>query len=141
MINNPTADYNFAGLGFTALSLDVRDPSHINQGAITNQSFTQQLSNISFNNSTGAISFAVAQSPELVRNIQFTGTAFTDSSGQYVVGFTGTWTGQRILLNRSAHAARREGTAHKGAAFQIQPPNNSLNVEGYWSATLGTEIQ
>ena len=75
MINNPTADYNFAGLRFTALSLDVRDPSNINQRAITNQSFTQQLSNISFDNLTGAISFAVALCPELVRDIQFTGTA------------------------------------------------------------------
>ena len=140
MINNPTADYNFAGLGFTALSLDVRDPSNINQGAITNQSFTQQLSNISFNNSTGAISFAVALSPERVRNIQFTGTAITDSSG-FVVGFTGTWTGQRIVVIRSAQAARREGTADKGAAFQIQPPINSLSVEGFWAATLGSQIQ
>jgi len=139
MINNPTADYNFAGLGFTALGLDVRDPSAINQGTITNQSFSQQLSDISFNNSTGAISFAVALSPELVRNIQFTGTAITDSSGEYVVGFAGTWTGQRIVVIRQA--AERKGAAHKEAAFPIQPPVSSLSVEGYWSAALGIQIQ
>ena len=135
MISNPSAQYNFSGAGFTALNLDIRQPPNINQGAITNQSFTQPLSDILFDNATGAISFVVAENPEDVRDITFTGNAITDAG--FAIGFTGTWKGERMPVIRTEKAAERE---REGAALPIPPPNNSLTVEGNWSATLANQI-
>jgi hypothetical protein len=136
MTNNPTAQYYFAGLGFTMLGLDVRNSPNISFGSLTNQSFTQSLGDISFESATGTISFTVAASPEQVRDIVFTGNAITDSSG-FVVGFSGTWKGERVIVVKAARAQ----SPRKQANLFVPPPISSLTVEGYWSAALANQIQ
>ena len=127
MTTNPDTSYYFAGLGFTVLNLDI---GRINQGSLANQSFTQPLSDISFDNATGAISFAVAESPELVRDIQFTGNAITDSS-ESAIGFAGTWKGERVIIIRTA-----AGAEHTNHPRMEEAPPTSLAVQGYWSAVV-----
>jgi hypothetical protein len=131
MTNNPTAQYYFSGVGFTMLDLDVRDYPNVSLGSITNQSLTQSLRDISFNNATGTISFAVAESPERVRNIVFTGSAIPDGSG-FAIGFTGTWEGERVLVF---------GPENEEPALPGTPPVRGLTVQGYWSAALANQIQ
>lgn len=116
------------------LNLDV---GAINRGSLANQSFTQPLSDISFDNATGAISFAVAESPELVRDIQFTGNAITDGSG-LAIGFAGTWKGERVIVVRTAAGAEHTNRPGKEEALPGPPPT-SLAVQGYWSAVRQPE--
>lgn len=129
MITNPDTSYYFAGLGFTVLNLSIGDR---NAGSLVNQSLTQNLSDISFDNATGAISFAVAESPELVRDIQFTGNAITDDSGS-AIGFAGTWKGERVTIIRSATGAEHANGPRQEEALP-GPLTPGLAVQGYWSA-------
>jgi hypothetical protein len=146
MINNPTAQYYFAGLGFTMLDLDIRDGPLISIGSITNQSLTQPLRDISFNGATGTISFAVAESPEQVRDILFTGNAITDGTG-FVTGFTGTWEGERVIVIRTQNTAEAvlavsaaQTSGREEAALPGRPPSG-LAVQGSWVAILAPQIQ
>jgi hypothetical protein len=127
-MSNPTNWYYFAGLGFTAFYLDIPGPGNINQGSLSNQSFTQPCSDISYDSATGQISFAVAESPELVRDILFTGNVISDGTGSDA-GFSGTWKGDRVIVIRN-----------EGTALPVQPPP-SLTVEGYWAAVLNPKGQ
>lgn len=126
---NAFANYYFAGLGFTQLDVDT---GTIKSGTLLNQTFSQLLTNVSYDNTTGKISFGVAESPTNVRGISFAGNAMTDASGTTVVGFSGTWTGERAVVVKgpeAAHAAKHAPAAGPGVP-------NGLTVQGYWSAAI-----
>ena len=92
-MSNPDNNFDFAGAGFVLLSLDIGTTS---SGSLTDGSGFQPLSNITFDGTTGATSFAVAESPTIgVRNIKFSGNVINDGSGN-AIGFTGTWQGIRV---------------------------------------------
>jgi hypothetical protein len=127
---NAFASYYFAGLGFTQLNVDT---GTIKSGTLLDQTFSQLLTNISYDNTTGKISFAVAESPINIRAISFVGNAITDASGTTVVGFSGTWTGERVVVVKGAEAA--QGAKRAPTVVPGGPPSG-LNVEGYWSAAI-----
>jgi hypothetical protein len=52
--------FDFAGAGFILLNLDI---GTISAGSLSDASGSQPLSNITFNSTTGATSFHVAESP------------------------------------------------------------------------------
>jgi hypothetical protein len=127
-MSNPTGTYYFAGLGFSAFSLDIPGPPFINHGSLSDQSFTQPCDDVSYDSATGQLSFVVAESPELVRDILFTGNVIIDGSGN-AVGFSGTWKGDRVIVIKT-----------EGAALPLQPPPSDLTVEGYWAAVSSPQI-
>jgi len=127
---NAFSNYYFAGLGFTQLNVDT---GTIKSGTLLNQTFSQLLSNITYDNTTGKISFGVAESPINIRAISCTGNAMTDPSGTTVVGFSGTWTGERVIVVKGAEAAH---AAKQALAGGPGGPVSGLNVSGYWSAAI-----
>jgi hypothetical protein len=120
--------FYFAGLGFTTLQLFLPAPGGIGASAyLSNQSFSQHGSDISYDSATGQLSFAVAENPGLVRDILFTGHVITDGSG--AVGFSGTWTGRLVTVTRTEEAAR-----------PVRPPPGVLPAEGLWAAVLEPQM-
>jgi hypothetical protein len=115
--------FYFAGLGFTTLDVNIVSGG-ISSGQLSNQSYSQPCSDISYDSTTGQVGFAVAESQQLVRNILFTGNVINDGSGN-PVGLSGTWKGDRVIVIRT-----------EGAALPVQPPPSTLTVEGYWAAVL-----
>jgi hypothetical protein len=116
-MTNVSGSFYFAGLGFTTLDVNLVTGG-ISNGQLSNQSFSQPCSDISYDSATGQVSFAVAESQELVRNILFTGNVIND--GGEPVGLSGTWKGDRVIVIRT------EGPA--------------LTVEGYWAAVLQPQL-
>jgi hypothetical protein len=92
------------------------------------------LADISYDNATGKISFAVPDSQEQIRDITFTGNVINDDTG-LSVGISGTWTCERVPVIRTAHDVERSKSVHKEPAFGA-PPGSSSTVQGYWSAVL-----
>ena len=133
---NSLADkYAFSGVGFTDLfTTGTGSSGSVSNQSITqpgNTSFSQPLSNLTFDSATGAISFSVPESPANIRNVSFVGTVTNAVSG-ILTGMTGTWTGESVLVveesERTTEQSRRVnrppiGTATKGiwvAAFTGQ---------------------
>jgi hypothetical protein len=134
---NAFANYSFAGLGFSELDVDTASTLG---NVLLNQTQTvrQQLTNLSYDNTTGKISFGIAESPENILGVSFAGNAITDASGNTVVGFSGTWTGQRAVVIEGAAQPAKSAPSQETAA-QISPgPANGLTVQGYWSAVIMT---
>lgn len=132
---NAFANYSFAGLGFSELDVDTASTLGnvlLNQS----QSVRQPLTNMSYDNTTGKISFVVAESPENIRGISFAGNAITDASGNTVVGFSGTWTGERVVVVEEAVQTAKSAPIQKSAPHVSAVPPNALTVKGYWSAVI-----
>jgi hypothetical protein len=111
--------YDFAGVGFTLLDLDT---GKISGGSLSDGTEFRPLSDVTFNNATGVISFRVAKSRTVgVQNISFTGNVIDDSSGN-AIGFTGAWKGERIPIVTAP------------AAAAIVAPVDV--VEGLWAAVV-----
>ena len=134
-MSNPDNTFDFAGAGFILLGLDV---GTISSGTLSDGSSSQQLSNITFNDATGAISFDVAESPTIrVRNIKFSGKVIDDDSGN-AIGFTGTWQGVRVPIIREESAtatAQSAPTKPKEPALGVVPPP-IFDVGGSWAAVV-----
>jgi hypothetical protein len=97
------------------------DTGKISGGSLSDGTELQPLSDVTFNNATGVISFRVAKSRTGgVQNISFTGNVIDDSSGN-PIGFTGAWKGERIPIVAAPVAA-------------IVPPVDV--VEGLWAAVV-----
>lgn len=123
-MSNPDNNFDFAGAGFILLSLDI---GTISSGSLSDASGSQPLSNITFNSTTGATSFHVAESPTTgVRNINFSGNVINDGSGN-AIGFTGTWEGTRLPIIR-------ESDARSAPAIGVIP--TPFEVEGLWAAVI-----
>ena len=133
-MSNPDNNFDFAGAGFTLLSLDIGTTS---SGSLTDGSGFQPLSNITFNDRTGAVSFGVAESPTIsVRNIKFGGNVISDGSGN-AIGFTGTWQGLRVpvIVEESATADAQSAPAKREEpALGVVPP--FFNAQGLWAAVV-----
>jgi hypothetical protein len=134
-MSNPDNNFDFAGAGFILLSLDIGTTS---SGSLTDGSGFQPLSNITFDGTTGAISFAVAESPTIgVRNIKFSGNVINDGSGN-AIGFTGTWQGLRVpvIVEESATADAQSAPAKREEpAIGVAPPV-FFDVQGLWAAVV-----
>jgi hypothetical protein len=134
-MSNPDNNFDFAGAGFILLSLDIGTTS---SGSLTDGSGFQPLSNITFDGTTGAVSFAVAESPTIgVRNIKFSGNVIDDGSGN-AIGFTGTWQGVRVpvIIEESATAAAQSAPAKpEKPALRVFPPP-IFDVGGSWAAVV-----
>jgi hypothetical protein len=123
-MSNPDNNFDFAGAGFILLSLDI---GTISSGSLSDASGSQPLSNITFNSTTGATSFHVAESPTTgVRNINFSGNVINDDSGN-AIGFTGTWEGTRLPIIR-------ESDARSAPAIGVIP--TPFEVKGLWAAVI-----
>jgi hypothetical protein len=137
-MNNPDGNFDFAGIGFTLLSLDV---GTISDGTLLGGSLSQPLGSVTFDNATGAISFSAAKSPAGVEDIAFAGNAIADDSGN-VIGFTGTWQGVRVpiiveeLATVAAHRGRVE--REKPALGITRPP--FFDASGSWAAVADHAI-
>jgi hypothetical protein len=133
-MSNPDNSFYFAGVGFTQLNLTI---GTTNYGTLSDGSNSQLLSNITFDDATGAVSFDVGESPTNVRSITFSGNVINDDSG-YAIGFTGTWQGVRmpIIMEESAAAAAKSGPAiREEPALGIFPPP-IYDVGGSWAAVV-----
>jgi hypothetical protein len=120
MTNPINNRYDFAGVGFTLLDLDT---GKISGGSLSDGTEFQPLSDVTFDNATGVISFRVAKSRIVgVHNISFTGNVIDDSAGN-AIGFTGAWKGERIPI-----------IAAPAAAAGVPPPVDV--VEGFWAAVV-----
>jgi hypothetical protein len=118
MTNPIDNQFDFAGVGFTVLDLDT---GKIAGGSILDGTEFQPLTEVTFNDATGVVSFRVATSRTVgVRNISFTGNVIDDSAGN-AIGFTGTWKGERIPVIAEPTAA-------------VTPPPDV--VEGLWAAVV-----
>ena len=124
-MSNPDNNFDFAGAGFILLNLGHRD----DQFRVSGQaSGSQPLSNITFNSTTGATSFHVAESPTTgVRNINFSGNVINDNSGN-AIGFTGTWEGTRLPI-----IPKSDARVHPTAIGVIPTP---FEVKGLWAAVI-----
>lgn len=134
-MSNANNNFDFAGAGFILLSLDVGTTS---VGTLSDGSSSQPLSNITFDDATGAISFHVAESPTIrVQNIRFSGNVINDDSGN-AIGFTGTWQGVQmpVIIEESATAAAQSAPAkRKEPALGVFPPP-IFDVGGFWAAVI-----
>jgi hypothetical protein len=134
-MSNPDNNFDFAGAGFILLSLDVGTTS---VGELSDGSSSQPLSNITFDDATGAISFDVDESPTIgVRNITFSGNVISDDSGN-AIGFTGTWQGFRapVIFEESATASAQSAPAKREEPARGRFPRPIFDVEGSWAAVI-----
>jgi hypothetical protein len=128
---NPSGDYSFAGLGFTALRFNPDGSQWIGYlyfpdgGAQTGGN--EPISNATYTDATGVVTFSAGTSPEFIRDLNFTGNVILDPSGN-VTAIAGTWTGRAFvfpILGKAAPAA-------EPATQKV--PQYTVPVSGAWAA-------
>ena len=133
-MSNPTGDYGFAGLGFTALRLLQEDGSKwIGYLYYGGEGSTVTISGATYTDATGVVTFGAGASPAGIRELNFTGNVILDMSAN-VTAIAGTWTG-RAFINAPVAAdlaapapAPAEPAIHK--IGQIIP----ILAHGAWTA-------
>lgn len=132
-MSNPSGDYTFAGLGFTGLRFDL-DGSQYGGGLYYGEGSTIPISDATYTDTTGVITFGAAGSPAGVSDLNFTGNIILDLNGD-VIGIAGTWTGRSFINTRVAAEPAAEATADPVAQkIGIGPINTILQAHGAWGA-------
>jgi hypothetical protein len=128
-MSNPSGDYAFAGLGFTGLRFFQDGTKYIGylyygQGAST------AISNPTYTDATGVVTFGAGESPAGVADLNFTGNIILDMSGN-VTAIAGTWTGRSFISVLPAVAA---SAAAQADIRKIGPIIPILQSHGAWAA-------
>ena len=134
-MSNPYGNYTFAGLGFASLYFPLEDTGSLSpaQGNIL-------ISNKTYTDATGVVTFSAGQSPAGVTDLNFTGNIILDLSGN-VTAIAGTWTG-RSHLNVAAKPAfpRQALTPSLRSTGLVRFPSCRLMDRGRRSAARTSTI-
>jgi hypothetical protein len=124
-MSNPTGDYTtFVGLGFTALRFLPEGGQYTGYLYYGGEGASIPISNATYTDATGGVTFEAAASPMGVGDLNFTGIIILDMNGN-VTAMTGTWTG-RYFVNAPLVAGR--------ATSEIHPIGPILHPSGGWIA-------
>ena len=125
-MSNPSGDYSFAGLGFNGLKF-FQDGNQYIGYLYYGEGSSIPVSNATYTDGTGVVTFSASESPAGVRALNFTGNIILDPTGN-VTAIAGTWTGLAFIVVLPA-AARAEPTI-----YRIPPINPIVNAHGAWTA-------
>ena len=124
-MSNPSGDYTtFVGLGFTALLVRPDGSQYIGYLYYGGEGASIPISNATYTDATGVVTFGAAASSTGVGDLNFTGNIILDMNGN-VTAMTGTWTG-RYFINAPVVVGRATPAIHS-----IGP---ILHANGGWIA-------
>jgi hypothetical protein len=135
VMSNPSGDYAFAGLGFTGLRF-FQDGSKYIGYLYYGQGSSTAISNATYTDATGAVTFSASESPAGIVDLSFTGNIILDPSGN-VIAIAGPWTGRSILKVAPVAAAPAASALAEPAAQRIGPIGPIipiLQAHGMWAA-------
>jgi len=130
-MSNPSGDYTFAGLGFTALRF-FQDGSQYIGYLYWEDGRTTAISGATYTDATGAVTFSAGDSPLGITDLNFTGNIILDMSGN-VTAIVGTWTGRSFIFAQVA-AAPAAAEPAEPAIRRIGPIIPIVQAHGMWGA-------
>jgi hypothetical protein len=125
-MSNPSGDYTFSGLGFTALRFFPDGSQYIGY-LYYGEGSALAVSGATYTDATGVVTFSAGESPAGVVDLNFTGNVILDMSGN-VNGISGAWTGRAVLANAPPAAAHAEPGIPRRPVIPI------LQANGAWAA-------
>lgn len=126
-MSNPSGDYTFAGLGFTALRF-YQDGSQYIGYLYWEGGRTTAISGATYTDATRVVTFVAGDSPAGVTDLNFIGNIILDMGGN-VTGISGTWTGRSFAFAQVSAAEDAEP-----AIERIGPIIPILEANGAWGA-------
>jgi hypothetical protein len=125
-MSNPSGDYKFEGLGFTGLRF-FPDGKHYIGYLYYGEDSSIAISEATYTDATGSVTFKAGTSPAGVSGLHFTGKIALGRGGN-VIAIKGTWTGRS-----SVHAPGAAATA-ESASDQTKPGIPIAEAHGTWEA-------